>query len=109
MQTFKSRPQTLERYNEIDTISRSFGVSLADLFELPAAPVVKHDETTLCIITLNELVVYDMPSLTMILYLTGFDAEKAGIKRRGKRPEWFAEQLETFLIEKGKPNVTTSN
>ena len=94
-------PKTAERYGEIATLQKELQVSLENLFELPEAQSFYHDANHLCVITVNELLIYSIPTLEAILTLTHYDARKAGIERRKKWALWFVEQLQVWAKEKG--------
>ena len=94
-------PKTAERYGEIAALQKELQVNLENLFELPEAQSFYHDANHLCVITVNELLIYSIPSLEAILTLTHYDARQAGIERRKKWALWFTERFIEWANEKG--------
>lgn len=94
-------PKTAERYGEIATIQKELNVNFENLFELPEAQLFYYDANHLCVITVNELLIYSIPTLETILTLTHYDARKAGIERRKKWALWFVECFRKWAQEKG--------
>lgn len=96
-----TRPQTAERYTEIQQIERELKVNLENLFELPQAEHIYHNQAYLIAVTTNELLIYSIPNLETVKNLTHYDAKKVNIMRRKKWMPWFIEQLSLWASEKG--------
>ena len=94
-------PKTAERYEEIEKIQKELGASLENLFELPEALHIFHNKTYLCVITVNELLIYKVPSFETELIMTHYDARHAGVEKRKKWATWFFERFEEWAKEKG--------